>query len=253
MKSVPEIADVVELRVWADDQAYSVSALKEDLEAALSADDSDKAEEYAREVFEEIIQRAKLLGPSYPFTCDGATLAPNDGKANSSYLFCLGLSFFEGITVNLRTREFESVVKTAAENYFKGKAVRIGAPWKTGEVATYRELLENLRPLFGRLQTVDSLRLSLSFSDLLLKYPGVGAPGFCFLRHTHLIFGSFSPVLIRFFQCVPILYLRLAGYIRCPGGVCKARRAGKSWLPRTCCAPVIGGVFLHVQGPRLRV
>src|SRR6185437_536951 len=147
MKSVPEIADVVELQVWAEDQAYSDSALKEDLEAALPAEEMENAEEYARQVFEEVMQRARLLGTAYPFTCDGVTIAPNERKADSSYLFCLGLNFFEEITVNLRTREFEAVVKAAAESYFRGKAVRIGAPWRTGEITSYRELLEKVTDL----------------------------------------------------------------------------------------------------------
>jgi hypothetical protein len=147
MKAVPEIADVVELQAWAEDQPYSISALQDDLEAALPGDEADRAEDYAREVFEEVAQRARLLGQAYPFTYDGITLAPNDRKANSSYLFCLGLNFLGDITMELRTREFEAVVKVAAEGYFRGQAVRIGAPWATGEITDYRSLLQKVSDL----------------------------------------------------------------------------------------------------------
>ncbi|HXU39039.1 MAG TPA: hypothetical protein VN937_21975 [Blastocatellia bacterium] len=142
MNKILDIADVVELRTWANDKPYSVSALKEELEASLSGDDAGDAEDYALKVFEELERRATLLGKSYPFTVDGITLSPNEQKHNSSYLFCLGLKFMKDIPDNLRTREFEAIVKSAAEDYFRGKAVRIGAPWKTGEITDYRQLLQ---------------------------------------------------------------------------------------------------------------
>jgi hypothetical protein len=147
MKTVPDIADVVELQTWASNRPYSVSTLKEDLEAALAEEEQDEAETYAREVFEEIAERAQLLGPAYPFTQDGITLAPNQLTIGSSYLFCLGLTFFDNVTLELRTREFEGIVQTAAMNYFGGSAVRIGAPWATGEITDYRTLLEKVSDL----------------------------------------------------------------------------------------------------------
>jgi hypothetical protein len=70
------------------------------------------------------------------------TLTPNDRKNNSSYLFCLGLNFFEDIPAEFRTREFEDIVKTAAEEYFRGKGLRIGAPWRTEAIKEYRDLLQ---------------------------------------------------------------------------------------------------------------
>lgn len=141
--NIINVADVVELRTWANDKAYSISALKEDLEAVLSGDDADNAEDYAQEAFEELERRSLLLQDSYPFAVDGMTITPTDRKTNSSYLFCLGLKFIKEIPEkDFRTKEFEAIVKKAAEEYFRGKAVRIGAPWKTGEITNYRQLLQ---------------------------------------------------------------------------------------------------------------
>jgi hypothetical protein len=152
MFATADIADVVELRTWANDQPYSISALKEDLEAVLEDKEMENAERYAREVFEEISSRAQILGPSYPFAFDGIKLTPNALKTNSSYLFCLGLNFFEKIPLRIRSVEFEGLVKVAAEKYFRGEAVRIGAPWTTGTITDYGVLLgmvSNLIPDLG--------------------------------------------------------------------------------------------------------
>jgi len=141
--NIINVADVVELRTWANDKTYSISSLKEDLEAALPEDDADDAEDYSLKVFEELERRLLLLQDSYPFAVDGMTITPTDRKANSSYLFCLGLKFIKQVPEKgFRTREFESIVKKAAEEYFRGKAVRIGAPWKTGEITDYSQLLQ---------------------------------------------------------------------------------------------------------------
>lgn len=142
-----EFADIVELQVWATDQPYSVSALKEELEAALSEEEAEDAEALARETFEEMAQRAQLLKGAYPFTHDGVTLTPASSTSDSSYLFCLGLTWFEDITLNLRTREFETVVKEAAKKYFRGEGVRIGAPWATPTITTYEDLLNEVTAL----------------------------------------------------------------------------------------------------------
>ncbi len=152
MSTISEIADAVELRTWANDKSYSIGALKEDLEAILPGDGSKKPEDYAREVFEEMIDRARLLAAAYPFDLDGVTLTPNELKLNSSYLFCLGLNFFENIPLRIRSPEFEALVRKAAEKYFRGEAIRIGAPWKTGTITDYKTLLKmvsNLIPDLG--------------------------------------------------------------------------------------------------------
>ena len=134
MIPISSITDVVELRTWAQDQTYSVSALKEDLEAALPLNEAKTPEDYAREVFEELGQQARLLGAAYPFDTDGVTLSPNNRKSDSSYLFCLAMNFFDDFPIRIRSPEFEGLVKTAAEKYFRGRGIRIGAPWKTGTI-----------------------------------------------------------------------------------------------------------------------
>ena len=144
MNSISDIADVVELQTWATDRAYSISSLKEDLESALAGDEIEFAEQYARETFEEIETRAALLATSYPFDLEGVTIRPNARKTNSAYLFCLGLQFLRGIPLEMRTREFEGVVKVAAESYFRGKGVRVGAPWSTPEITEYKDLLQTI-------------------------------------------------------------------------------------------------------------
>lgn len=142
MNTVPEIADVVELHTWAEKNTYSVSTLEEHMRAFLPAEDRNDAETLARQVYETLGERSRFLGASYPFQYDGTTLTPNHSVVNSSYLFCLGLTWLKEINGNLRTREFEQIVKVAAETYFRGKAVRIGAPWKTKEIAAYGDLLQ---------------------------------------------------------------------------------------------------------------
>ncbi len=139
---IPEIADIVEIQTWATDQSYSISALKEDLEAALSEEEAPDAEAMALEVFEELGERSRLLRTAYPFSSNGVTLTPNAQKSDSSYLFCLGLTWLDDITLDLRAHEFEAVVKKAAESYFRGKGVRIGAPWRTGNINDYEALLK---------------------------------------------------------------------------------------------------------------
>jgi hypothetical protein len=152
MLTIPYIADVVELRTWANDNPYSSSALKEDLQAALEGNEMKEAERYARETFEEIAIRANALREAYPFTFDGVTLAPNELKTKSAYLFCLCLNFFEDIPPRIRSVEFEGLAKDAAEKYFCGEAIRIGAPWKTATITDYEILLKmvsNLIPDIG--------------------------------------------------------------------------------------------------------
>ncbi len=154
-----DIADIVELKTWANDYPYSVSTLKEDLEASLAGENEEneddeginaeedqekvsRSETYANQVFEELERRSNLLRDSYPFNISGNTISTTDVKNNSSYLFCLGLCFFDDINDDFRTVEFESIAKVAAEKYFCGSAIRIGSPWKLGQIQNYKQLLQ---------------------------------------------------------------------------------------------------------------
>jgi len=154
MKPVGEIADVVEIQTWAANKTYTISGLKEDLEALLGNDaDGYEPERHAQEIFDELATRAQTLGDAYPFEFDGYTLRLHNPEQGSSYLFCLGLSLLkaEGITQNIRNVEFETLVMRAAQKYFGGQAVRIGAPWKTTGVPTYPALLKTVSDLIPEL------------------------------------------------------------------------------------------------------
>lgn len=142
MSRISLIADIVELRAWATDGPYSLSDLKEELESVLSDEEVEEAETLAYQIFEEFDRRQQLAVDGYPFSVGGFAITPNERKHNSSYLFCLGLVHFESIPSQLRTVEFESIVKGAAESYFCGTGIRIGAPWRTELVTEYRQLLE---------------------------------------------------------------------------------------------------------------
>src|SRR5260370_3011939 len=110
MKTPAEIADVVEIQAWATNGVYTVSALKEDLEALLSDREDGESERLAQEIFDELAVRARLLGAAYPFAFDGYMLRPNELAQESSYVFCLGLSVLEAkhITAHIRNIEFET-------------------------------------------------------------------------------------------------------------------------------------------------
>ena len=100
MSRISEIADVVELKAWATDLAYSVSSLKEDLEAALpQADEGETAEKYANQVFEELEERQRLLNRSYPFTVDGNTVelaTEQTDFAENALAYRSSLAFLQG-------------------------------------------------------------------------------------------------------------------------------------------------------------
>lgn len=154
MANLFHIADVVEIQTWAANRTYSITSLKEDLEAILpGADAKDEAEKYSDETFELFEQRQQLLGNSYPFEVDGNIIASTASAATSTYLFCLGLSLLPSVPNDMRTRLFEAIAKEAAELYFRGEGVRIGAPWRTGKITDYAKLLQlvtNLIPELGK-------------------------------------------------------------------------------------------------------
>src|SRR5689334_8259775 len=126
MRTAAEVADVLEIQAWAGNKTYTISGLKEELEALISDSEEDnEPERLAQEIFDELGARARQLGDAYPFVFDGYMLRPEVPAHGSSYLFCLGLSLLKAadITQNIRNVEFETLVMRAARNYFGGAAL----------------------------------------------------------------------------------------------------------------------------------
>jgi hypothetical protein len=155
MKTLEEMADIVELQTWASGKPATLSAIQEQLESALDIEDQEEAPEMAQKVSDEFLKRQQLLGDAYPFKTDGEKLEirmTNPGQ--SSYLFCLGLSLLphELIENEQRALQFETMVMAAAKEFFGGQALRIGAPWQTEEITEYGMLLDkviDLIPVLG--------------------------------------------------------------------------------------------------------
>jgi hypothetical protein len=160
MKPVGEIADIVELQVWAANKPATQSSLEEQLKSALSEDDKPEAETIAQNVLDEFMDRQKMLGSAYPFKTDGLKLELSHPEpATTTYLFCLGLSLLptSEIQNHQRSIQFETVVMNAATKIFGGQGLRIGAPWRSEAVPDYGTLLDKVIELIpnlgGKLKT----------------------------------------------------------------------------------------------------
>ena len=154
MKTIAEIADVVELQTWAKNKPTTSSSLKEELEAALSDVTEQDPENLAQNVMDEFASRQQLLGDAYPFTCDGYKLGLKHTEPhNTTYLFCLALSLFPATAIENEQRcvQFETIVKNAAMQFFGGDRLRIGAPWATEEIQSYGALLDKVIDLIPNL------------------------------------------------------------------------------------------------------
>jgi hypothetical protein len=154
MKSIAEIADVVELKTWAKGQPFTISALKEELEAAFSDEDVSKAEAIAQNVMDEFQTRQILLDGAYPFFCDGYKVQLDHAEpARTTYLFCLALSLLPAAEIenDQRSVQFETIVMDAAKQFFGGSALRIGAPWRSAEIPDYGTLLDKVIELIPNL------------------------------------------------------------------------------------------------------
>jgi hypothetical protein len=154
MKTIPEIADVVEFQTWARNEATTISGLKEDLEAAIAESETETAESIAQKIMDEFQFRQLLLTDSYPFLCDGNKLEIRDPAANlSTYLFCLGLCLLPPAEIenDQRAVQFETVVADAAKKFFGGDVLRIGAPWRNAETPEYCDLLDRVVTLIPNL------------------------------------------------------------------------------------------------------
>jgi hypothetical protein len=145
MKDIPDIADAVEFRTWAKQEPYTFNALEDDLKAAI--DEEEYTENLPQNVMDEIQTRRLLLNDKYPFECDGYKLEVRAADArNSTYVFCLGLSLLPAANIenDQRAKQFETIAMTAAAGFFGGQGLRIGAPWRTEEIATYDILLDRV-------------------------------------------------------------------------------------------------------------
>lgn len=154
MKTVEEIADIVELQTWAGRTVMTSSELKDQLEAVLDEGDNSDAEDLAQNILDEFTQRQRTLGIAYPFKTDGYKLEVGHAQpATTTYLFCLGLSVLPSSTIapEQRSVQFETVVMNAASNFFGGQGLRIGAPWQSGDVPDYATLLDKVIELIPEL------------------------------------------------------------------------------------------------------
>jgi hypothetical protein len=152
MKSIAYISDAVEFRVWAADRIYTLNDLKDDLKAAI--DPEEYSEDVLQNVIDEMQERQKLLGDSYPFECDGYSLRPRGvSPSRATYIFCLGLSLLPPALIenDQRAVQFETIAMVAASKFFNGKPLRIGAPWKNEQTREYRDLLDRVVELIPEL------------------------------------------------------------------------------------------------------
>jgi hypothetical protein len=128
--------------------------LVERLESALDENDMPQTGEIAQQVMDEFLTRQTLLEEAYPFTTDGSKLElSHPSPASTTYLFCLGLSLLPPSEIHNEQRalQFESVVMNAAQSFFGGQALRIGAPWKCAEIPDYATLLDRVIELIPNL------------------------------------------------------------------------------------------------------
>lgn len=154
MRSITDIADVVELKTWAKGESVTMSALKEELEAALSEEDASRAEAIAQNVMDEFQCRRILLPDAYPFSCDGYKIQVDHAEPDrTTYLFCLALSQLPAADIenDQRSVQFETIVMGAAKKFFGGSALRIGAPWHSEETPDYGALLDKVIELIPNL------------------------------------------------------------------------------------------------------
>lgn len=241
MKSVAEIADLVEIQTWAADKPCTISGLKEDLEAQMqNGVDDYEPEHHAQEIFDALAARSRTLDDAYPFSFDGYTLRARAQAANgSSYLFCLGLSLLkpENVKPHIRNVEFETLVMRAAQKYFGGQAVRIGAPWKTAAVPNYLTLLK-------------------SVSDLI---PELGSP--TRTKAPHGGDGGWDVVIVKNFG--DRKFPRLVALGNCATGRTDWRKKGAETLPtyfwsffshahRSVCITFLAAPFVMDENDRLR-
>ena len=61
MKTIEEMADIIELRTWAENKPMTLSALEEQLESVLDQEDNLNAETCAQNIMDEFQSRQEML------------------------------------------------------------------------------------------------------------------------------------------------------------------------------------------------
>lgn len=134
LSDVLALADWLELCAFTDPDG---SSSRGDLESALVAPGLFEREDVDRlldEVFDELDLRSEAAEEGYPFlVSDTLVRMSAEGWAQqSSYLFCLSISYFRGagkLQQGIRPeRVFEVLCRDVAGAYVGGDAVRFGAP-----------------------------------------------------------------------------------------------------------------------------
>lgn len=152
---VSQVADNVELRVWANKSGIPMDSIKEEIKTLIpDEEDTDEIDdelfEFVTEVFDEFGYRKKYLGDNYPFdlTAQRLDIADTLLQYATTYLFCLGLSRLEPEKINqsraIRSIEFEMVALSATKAYFNAEGVRTGAPWRTNTLQNYYDVLNQI-------------------------------------------------------------------------------------------------------------
>jgi hypothetical protein len=151
MSKIFGTADRVELYAWANGEPYTISSLKEMLESGGAT--RKAAYQRALAVFEEFERRHRILGTAYPFELNDESIRSLVMNAASPYLYCVALSELqdEHIDEDVRGERFELLAMRAAESFFGGKGIRIGAPWKNEETPEYADLLLRVTSLISEL------------------------------------------------------------------------------------------------------
>lgn len=149
------LADWLELRaILADDHNSSFGDLERVLTRAATFDGKSEAlENKLADVSKEIEQRARAAGQGYPFSNSGSGLEVSAQIDDSSYIFCLCLSYAtwnqpRGSKVH-PSRIFESLAAEAAKTYIDcgngaASSLRFGSPRVDPLPKSFREAVNRL-------------------------------------------------------------------------------------------------------------
>lgn len=192
MPDYSDVADRLEFIVWAENTPYSISTLKDALQALLASADAVEAQQLADDVFETLAERKAMLGPRYPFDVSSKLVSSlGTTISGTPYLFCLACSIVshEVITPRVRDLMFEQLARSAAESYFGGVGIQTGAKWRQHGHKSYAEMIRkvgaSISELGSPVRTVQpgggdggwDVILVKQFSDRL--YPRIVVGGNC--------------------------------------------------------------------------